>query len=79
MEIAYYSISLVISFAIVRWLTEKLKFHIRSENIWIHHWIIAALAMFPLLYFSIENPLIWGAFTGISLEGLRRKNWSIKR
>jgi len=27
---------------------------------------------------DMENPIIWGALTGVALEGLRRKNWSIR-
>jgi hypothetical protein len=27
---------------------------------------------------EIESPIIWGALTGVALEGLRRKNWSIR-
>ncbi len=27
---------------------------------------------------GIDNPIIWGCLTGVALEGLRRKNWSIR-
>ena len=35
--------------------------------------------MLPLFYFQIDEPLLWGALTGTALEGLGRKNWSIRR
>jgi len=79
MDYAWYSLALIVSFAIMRWLTENIKFHIRNEKLWVHHWILAAAAMIPMWWFKVDDPWIWGALTGIALEGLRRKNWSIKR
>ncbi len=79
MDFGLYSLGLVLGFAIVRWLTENIKFHIRTNSIWLHHWIIALLVMIPLFYFDVGDPLIWGAMTGAALEGLGRKNWSIRR
>jgi hypothetical protein len=35
--------------------------------------------MFGLLIANIESVFVWGALTGIALEGLGRKNWSISR
>tara|TARA_B100000767_G_scaffold234783_1_gene227741 strand:- start:239 stop:490 length:252 start_codon:yes stop_codon:yes gene_type:complete len=79
MEFAFYSVAMICSFAITRWITENLKFHVRNNSIWFHHWIAAFLAMAILLWQEIESPWIWGGLTGIALEGLRRKNWSIRR
>lgn len=79
MDFALYSLGIVLGFAIVRWLTENIKFHIRTDSIWLHHWIIAFLVMLPLFYFQIDEPLLWGGLTGTALEGLGRKNWSIRR
>ena len=79
MDFALYSLGIVLCFAIVRWLTENIKFHIRTNSIWLHHWIIAFLVMLPLFYFQIDEPFLWGALTGTALEGLGRKNWSIRR
>ena len=78
MEFAQYSVALIIAFALVRFITENTKFHLRAKGIWIHHWILAAIAMAALYLLDIENPIIWGCLTGVALEGLRRKNWSIK-
>jgi len=79
MDFGLFSLGIVLGFSIVRWLTENIKFHIRTKSIWLHHWIIAFLVMIPLLYFQIDEPLLWGGLTGAALEGLGRKNWSIRR
>jgi hypothetical protein len=78
-DFGLYSLGIVVGFAIVRWATENTKFHIRTNSIWLHHWIIAFLVMVPMFYFQIESPLLWGGMTGMALEGLGRKNWSIRR
>ena len=79
MEFGLYSLGIVLGFAIVRWFTENIKFHIRTNSIWLHHWILAFIMMFPLFYFEVNSPVVWGAITGTALEGLGRKNWSIRR
>ena len=79
MEFATYSIGIILGFAIIRWLTENIKFHIRNNFVWVHHWIIAFVAMIPLFFFELDFPILWGILTGVSLEGLGRKNWSIRR
>ena len=79
MEFAIYSISLIVGFAITRWVTENIKFHVRNKKIWLHHWIVASLVMGILLFFEIDYTFLWRALTGMALEGLPRKNWSIRR
>ena len=79
MDFGLFSLGIVLGFSIVRWLTENIKFHIRTKSIWLHHWIIAFLVMIPLFYFQFDEPLVWGGLTGAALEGLGRKNWSIRR
>ena len=78
MEFAQYSLALIITFALVRFVTENTKFHLRAKGLWVHHWILAAVAMAVVYLIEIESPIIWGALTGVALEGLRRKNWSIR-
>ena len=78
MEFAQYSLALIFTFALVRFITENTKFHLRAMGLWIHHWILAAIAMSVVYVMEIEIPIIWGCLTCIALEGLRRKNWSIK-
>ena len=78
MDFAQYSLALIITFALVRFVTEHTKFHLRAKGLWVHHWILAAVAMAVVYLMEIESPIIWGALTGVALEGLRRKNWSIR-
>lgn len=78
MEFAQYSLALIISFALVRFITENTKFHLRAKGLWVHHWILAAVAMSIVYLMKIGDPIIWGCLTGVALEGLRRKNWSIR-
>jgi len=75
---AEYSIALISFFALTRFVTEKMKIHLRFGNFWIHHWIIGAVVMGVLYALNIDYPWVWGALTGVCLEGLRRKNWSIR-
>ena len=79
MEFAYYSVGLVVAFVLARWVTENMKFHIRNKKLWVHHWIIAALAMVVLFGLEVDTPWLWGGLTGVALEGLRRDNWSLFR
>ena len=79
MEFAYYSLAVIAAFAITRGVTENFKFHVRSKSIWLHHWIIAVIAMAVVLVMKIESEIVGGILTGVALEGLGRKNWSILR
>ena len=79
MDFAIYSVGIILGFSGIRWLTENIKFHIRNDMVWVHHWILAFVAMIALFFFEIEYPFLWGILTGVALEGLGRKNWSIRR
>lgn len=74
-----YSVSLIFSYGFTRHVTERFNFHLRFGKFWIHHWILGALAMIVCLAIRIEHPVVWGALTGIALEGIGRKNWSLLR
>ena len=78
MDFAHYSISLILAFAFARYVTENTSIHLKFKSLWIHHWILATLAMIVLLLLEISEPYVWGALTGVALEGLPRKNWSIR-
>ena len=78
MEFAHYSISLILGFVVARFVTENTKIHLKFKGLWIHHWILATLAMMVVLYLEISEPYIWGGLTGVALEGLPRNNWSIR-
>ena len=45
MDYAYYSLSLIIAYALVRYVTENTKIHLKFKGLWVHHWILAAIAM----------------------------------
>ena len=79
MDFAVYSLSLVVGFSGARWFTENIKFHLRTTNVWLHHWIIAFAGMVVLFGLGVDNAWVWGGFTGVALEGLRRDKWSIVR
>ncbi|MDP7394082.1 MAG: hypothetical protein QGI14_02695 [Candidatus Poseidonia sp.] len=79
MDFAVYSLSIIGSFAAARWATENLKFHLRNKRFWVHHWILAAGLMLAMLAIKVEAAWLWGALTGVALEGLRRDNWSLVR
>ena len=78
MDFAQYSLALITAFALVRYVTENTKFHLRVSGLWIHHWILAAGTMAVIYYLKIDEPWLWGALCGVALEGLRRKNWTIR-
>ena len=78
MEFAIYSIGLLLGYVIARFVTEQTKIHIRVKGLWLHHWILATLLMIGLFLFEVYNTEVWGLLTGVALEGLSRKNWSIR-
>ena len=53
MDFAYYSIALIVAFATARYVTENTKIHLKFKGLWIHHWILAGLAMGVALYLNI--------------------------
>ena len=78
MDLAIYSIAVIGGYALTRFITEQTSFHLRLKGLWIHHWILASLLMSLLFVFEVNLPGVWGLLTGVALEGLSRKNWSIK-
>jgi hypothetical protein len=79
LDFAWYSVALIASFAGARWFTENIKFHLRNKRLWLHHWFLAFITMAALVVMEIEHAGIWGALTGVALEGLRRDQWSLFR
>ena len=77
MEWAHYSLALIVGFALTRLATERFPFHLKGGGFWVHHWILAAVAMVGIYAAGIEHQAVWGGLTGVALEGLRRKNWSL--
>ena len=56
MDFASYSLALIAAFATARYVTENTKIHLKFKGLWIHHWILAALAMAVMYYLTIEEP-----------------------
>ena len=79
MDFAYYSIALITAFAFARYVTENTKIHLKFKGFWVHHWILAALAMVVVWICQVDESYVWGGLTGVALEGLPRKNWSIRQ
>ena len=73
MEFAWYSICLVLAFAFTRWFTENFKIHIRSERLWLHHWIMASIAMIGLLIANIDSVFRLGCFDRNCSGGFGKK------
>ena len=78
MDFVFYSLSLILGYAVARFVTERTTFHLRMKGVWIHHWILSAMAMALLAVLGYDEPQVWGFLTGVALDGLSRKNWSIK-
>ncbi|MDP6194485.1 MAG: hypothetical protein QF880_02035 [Candidatus Poseidonia sp.] len=78
-DFAWYSVALIASFAGARWFTENIKFHLRNKRFWLHHWFLAFITMGVLVAADVQQAWIWGALTGVALEGLRRDQWSLLR
>lgn len=78
MEFVFYSLSLILGYAFTRFVTEQTNFHLRMKGIWVHHWILSAIAMAVLAALGYDAPYVWGTLTGVALEGLSRKNWSLR-
>jgi len=78
-DLGWYSVAMVASFAGARWVAENVKFHLRNRRFWLHHWFLAFLIMSALIAMDVQQPWIWGALTGVALEGLRRDQWSLFR
>ena len=77
--LAQYTLAVVVGFVLAKWFVENVKFHLRTKRWWIHHWFLAAASMTILYLLEIFTPLLWGGLCGVALEGLMRKNWSLKR
>ena len=73
-----FSISLIAGFAIAKYLTGKTP-QIKIYIFHIHHWIWATAILIFLFFWDQTQVWMIGIVTGVALEGLGRKNWSILR
>ncbi len=69
MDYAYYSLSLIIAYALVRYVTENTKIHLKFKGLWVHHWILAAIipSLVPLLFASIGAGVVFSVFAGFMI------------
>ena len=70
-----YSIGLILGYSIAKYLTPRVSSIIVGKY-HIHHWIWSFVILLILLNVAVSDELI-GLITGICLEGLSYKNWSI--
>jgi len=74
-----YSLGLVIGYAFAKGLT-PIAPKLLTKKLHIHHWIWATALLIICHYLKLDNHnLIIGALTGIALQGLSYKNWSLIR
>jgi hypothetical protein len=73
-----YSIGLIGGYASAKLLTPLFP-SIKTEKIHIHHWIWSSLILIILYISGYTNNVSIGLLTGIALQGLSYKNWSIRR
>jgi len=70
-----YSIGLILGYSIAKYFTPRVSSIIVGKY-HIHHWIWSFVILLILLNVTAFDELI-GLITGICLEGLSYKNWSI--
>ena len=70
-----YSIGLILGYSIAKYFTPRVSSIIVGKY-HIHHWIWSFVILLILLNVAVSDELI-GLITGICLEGLSYKNWSI--
>ena len=73
-----YSLGLVIGYAGAKAIT-PISPKLLTKNYHVHHWIWATGLLLLILYLGTIADVFIGIITGIALQGLSYKNWSIKR
>ena len=71
-----YSLSLIFGYAIAKGLTPLLP-AIKTKRLHIHHWIWSSITLITLYLIDFDNDIGVGFLTGIALQGLSYKNWSL--
>tara|TARA_R100000005_G_C4897381_1_gene141182 strand:+ start:320 stop:568 length:249 start_codon:yes stop_codon:yes gene_type:complete len=74
-----YSIALVIGFATAKFFHPKKRFvpQLKFGRFHIHHWIWGTVLLGVIYLSGYTHDLLIGAVTGVALQGLTYKNWSI--
>jgi hypothetical protein len=73
-----YSLGLVVGYASAKAMTPYVP-SLLTKKYHIHHWVWAIALLVVALYLGVSNDAFIGIITGIALEGLSYKNWSVKR
>lgn len=84
-----YSLGLVAGYAAAKWTTPRFP-SLKSKRFHLHHWmwssllliclwLIYATATFSMMQNEWSSNLLIGTLTGVALQGLSYKNWSILR
>ncbi|MBK00211.1 MAG: hypothetical protein CMB48_04510 [Euryarchaeota archaeon] len=71
-----FSISLIVGFAIAKFLTGKTP-QIKIYIFHIHHWIWATTILILLFFWDQTEAWMIGLVTGVAIEGLTYDDWSI--
>lgn len=73
-----YSLGLVTGYVCAKALT-PIAPSLLTKKYHIHHWIWATALLVIELYLGVTPDYFIGIITGVALQGLSYKNWSIKR
>jgi hypothetical protein len=71
-----YSLALIAGYAGSKWITPKCP-SLKTKSLHIHHWIWGSIILISFLILDWNNDVSNGLLTGIVLQGLSYKNWSI--
>lgn len=72
-----YSLALIIGYVLAKWITPYSP-KLITKKYHIHHWMWGFSILCILLIFNIKDNISIGFLTGIILEGLSYKNWTIR-
>ena len=75
-EFFFFSFSLIIGFALAKYLTGKTP-QIKIYIFHIHHWIWATIILIGLMFWNQTEVWMIGLMVGVAIEGLTYDDWSI--
>ena len=69
--------SILGGFALAKWATPRVP-SLKRGNYHLHHWMWASIVLIMFIFIEVSDIII-GVFTGVALQGLTYKNWSLTR
>ncbi len=72
-----YSVGLIVGYASAKYLTPRMP-RLKTKRFHLHHWIWASCLLAGAYYVDAPDA-IYGILTGVALQGLSYRNWSILR